>query len=294
MQARATRCVVWGEIVWDRFPDEDRLGGAAANVAYHLSCLGAESVLVSCVGQDDLGQRALARLTDAGVNTRFVTRDAVAPTGTVKVTFDAGQPRYELASFAAYDRIGFDVALAEKLASARALVYGTLAQRTALVQGALVHALDVDGPTRVLDVNLRPPHVTREIVGRCLERAHVVKLNEHEAHVLAELLNTRDLTRYLLDSGAWLVALTRGERGARLTTATATVEHPGFAAAVGGDAVGAGDAFTALLAVEATEHGDLERLVRRANRYASWVASHAGAMPQPPAELAQWLQGAGD
>ena len=28
--------VIWGELLWDRFPDGDKLGGAPANVAWHL------------------------------------------------------------------------------------------------------------------------------------------------------------------------------------------------------------------------------------------------------------------
>ncbi len=276
-------CVSWGELVWDRFPDGDRLGGAAANVAYHLAALGAEAHLVSRVGTDALGRRALDALARAGVNTECVQRDPDVATGQVDVTFEDGDPRYRLAADAAWDRMTFDAAVEGLLGRARVLVYGTLAQRTPLARGALRHALAIDGPLRVCDVNLRPPHVTREALDLCLEAAHVVKMNEHEAEELGRLWNTADAARYLLEHfDVRLVAITLGARGARLVTATEQVEHAGFAAGEGGDSVGAGDAFTATLSVGALEEWGMDHLARQANRYAAWVAGQPGAMPTVP------------
>jgi fructokinase len=54
--------VIWGEVLWDRFPDGDQLGGAPANVAWHLGQAGGWARLVTRVGDDELGRRALARL----------------------------------------------------------------------------------------------------------------------------------------------------------------------------------------------------------------------------------------
>jgi hypothetical protein len=46
-----------GEVLWDLFPEGPRFGGAPANFAGHAARLGAEAVMVSQVGDDELGTR---------------------------------------------------------------------------------------------------------------------------------------------------------------------------------------------------------------------------------------------
>ncbi len=50
-----------GELLWDVFESEKRLGGAPANVAFHAKQLGLEAQLLSKVGEDELGTAALPR-----------------------------------------------------------------------------------------------------------------------------------------------------------------------------------------------------------------------------------------
>ena len=45
----------FGEIVWDIFPEEKKLGGAPLNFAYYIGKLGGNSRIVSALGNDDLG-----------------------------------------------------------------------------------------------------------------------------------------------------------------------------------------------------------------------------------------------
>src|SRR5262249_50413381 len=59
--------VIWGEFLWDRFSAAlggDRLGGAPVNVAWHLAQVGGWAQLVTRVGDDADGRRALAELDD--------------------------------------------------------------------------------------------------------------------------------------------------------------------------------------------------------------------------------------
>ena len=55
--------VIWGEVLWDRFPDGAHLGGAPSNVAWHLGLAGGWARLVSRVGDDDDGRRAITQLS---------------------------------------------------------------------------------------------------------------------------------------------------------------------------------------------------------------------------------------
>ena len=69
--ARSTKkhlIVGLGEILWDLLPDGKQLGGAPANFAYHAQALGASGVVVSCVGDDDLGREIREHLIEFGLD----------------------------------------------------------------------------------------------------------------------------------------------------------------------------------------------------------------------------------
>jgi len=287
------RVVAWGEVLWDLFEDGPRLGGAAANVAYHAAQLGVDAALVSRVGTDELGARACAKLALSGVDVSLIQRDPGAATGTVAVTMDRGEPRYRIATEVAWDRIAGDESVLRAVSRADVLCFGTLAQRTVLGAGALRAAWDAARPgcLRVCDLNVRPPFAAPAVIDAAVAHADVVKLNEAEAALVAREAGVTDAVDWLLGRGVRLVALTRGARGCALVTAAARVEHPGYPVAAGvGDPVGAGDAFVAVLAVELGRAraipDELSSLAARANRIASHVASCPGAMPPIPAWLA--------
>ena len=68
--------ISWGELLWDLFPDGPRLGGAAANLAYHLARLGRPAQLVSRVGNDELGRRAVSELSGEHTRGRRIMEEA--------------------------------------------------------------------------------------------------------------------------------------------------------------------------------------------------------------------------
>jgi fructokinase len=284
--------VCWGELLWDLFPDGPRLGGTAANVAYHATQLGERAVLVSRVGNDELGRRAVDALSAKGVDTSLVQVDEQAATGTVGVELDGAEPTYRIATQAAWDRINATPAVLEVLARARVFSYGTLAQRTPLAGMALAQALAITPAdcVRVCDLNVRLPFVTRDVVDACIRSATAVKLNEAEARLIEQLFGVSDAVTWLADERRIeCIALTRGAHGSVLERAGKRVAEPGVPAS-GGDHVGAGDAFTAVLARELARGSELARIAERANRYAAHVASQPGAMPPIPPELVRSLE----
>jgi fructokinase len=281
--SNAPRFIAWGELLWDLFPDGARLGGAAANAAYHAATLGAEALLVSRVGSDELGAQALRELAERGVDVRTVQIDPDVPTGTVRVELENGEPRYKIASGVAWDRIAWQDELGAAFETASVVCFGTLAQRSPIgfdvVERALAHAPKF--ALRLCDLNVREPFATRAIVDRALSLANVVKLNESEVATLGRLFDQRDVVSWLLtERGIELVAVTLGARGASLSTRTERLAHPGFPlSSPNGDPVGAGDAFSAALGLELSRKSPLAACLERANHYAAHVASHAGGMP---------------
>jgi fructokinase len=143
---------------------------------------------------------------------------------------------------------------------------------------------------RILDINLRPPFWTPEIVRDSLALANVLKLNDEELPILAHVLgldSTPDafLSAVLDRFSLRLVALTRGANGAVLLSADGErSEQPGVPVAVV-DTVGAGDAFTAALALGLTHQWPLDRTNRWASAVAAFVCTQLGATPTFPPEF---------
>jgi fructokinase len=199
------------------------------------------------------------------------------------------EPRFTIGEKVAWDRIPWSPELARDMGEAEVVVFGTLAQRTPLAAGALGQALE---HTRVkawhlCDLNLRPPFVTRPVVEASITHAHAIKLNQEEAEHIGELFQTNDPVAWLLGrAGVRLVALTLGAQGALLAAADQRIQVPGVPLeGPGGDPVGAGDSFTAALAVLLGRGLPWATVAAVANRYASFVAGKPGAMPAVPAEI---------
>ena len=75
------RVVVFGEVLFDRFPDgSEVLGGAPFNVAWNLQAFDARPLLVSRVGNDRLGRRILAAMKDWGMDLGGMQVDEHRPT----------------------------------------------------------------------------------------------------------------------------------------------------------------------------------------------------------------------
>jgi fructokinase len=259
-------------------------------VAYHLAALGRPVALVSRVGDDDPGRRAVAELAAAGVDVSAVQLDPSRPTGAVDVELDArGDARYRLRAGCAWEHIRFDAAAAAAVSGARAICFGTLGQRQAPARAALEAALAArpDGCLAVCDLNLRPGEQDRELVRWALGAADLVKLNEREERQLAAMFGAADVVDWLLGELAMQeVALTRGPAGCTLFTASGErMSQAGYPAASGGDTVGCGDAFTAVWVDHLLAGTPLAQALEAACRYAAFVASRPGATPPVPADV---------
>jgi len=289
--ARPTVLAV-GEVLWDLLPSGRQLGGAPANFAYHAHALGAEAHLVSRVGDDPLGREILERLRALGLSNDLVAVDPEAPTGTVSVELrEGGQPRFTLHEGVAWDRLSITAAALAAAARAEAVCFGTLAQRSPASRESVRALVAATPPAalRILDVNLRQAFYSAEVIEASLALASVLKVNDEELPVLAALLRLPAGTDEAIVEaarryGLRLVALTRGSRGSRLYAEGRYSDHAGLPATVA-DTVGAGDAFTAALALGTLAGWDLDAVNEAANEVAAFVCSQKGATPPLPARL---------
>lgn len=288
----AAKIVAVGEVLWDVFATERKLGGTTANFTLHAHGLGAEARLISRVGEDALGQEVLDLFRERGVPTDTIQIDSQAATGTVDVLVNAdGQPSYRVAENIAWDFIAIDEAARSAVATADALCFGTLAQRSPRSRATILELL-ISAPKRcfrVFDVNRRVPYWSDEVFLESLALADVVKLNDEELAVISPMLNlpaderaaiTILAERYRLK----LVALTRGSRGSLLFANGEWAEYPSISVNVK-DTVGAGDSFAAALVIGFLAGWPLERIGEHASAVAAYVCTQAGATPILPADL---------
>ena len=281
-----------GEVLWDLLPGGRQLGGAPANFTYHARALGADARLISRIGHDDLGREALDRLTKLGVPTDCIEVDRALPTGTVGVEVAAdGQPQFTIHEHVAWDALSGEPAGRLAVATADAVCFGTLAQRSEPSRSSIISLVAAVPPAalRIFDVNLRQNYFSSRLINESIAFADVLKLNETELPQLAVMFDLtgdeRSQIRQLAERNLLrVVAYTRGGRGSLLFAEGRWSEHPGFPTKVA-DTIGAGDSFTAALALGLLAGWPLEEIHLRASEVAAYVCSQPGATPVLPERL---------
>jgi fructokinase len=292
MTAPKFQIVGVGEVLWDLLPAGKQLGGAPANFVCHAHALSAAARLVSRVGRDASGREILDRFAALGVPTEAIAEDAEAPTGSVSVQVGPdGQPRFTIHENVAWDRLVASEEALSAMAGANAICFGTLAQRTEVARQAIATLLAATRPEalRIFDINLRPPFIDGDVITTSLAAANVLKLNEQELPVLAELFGldgspARQVAELAERFSLRLVALTRGSEGSLLFADGAPFEQPAFPTTVR-DAVGAGDSFTAAVTMGMLLGWPLAQISHHASAIAAFVCSQPGATPPLPEAL---------
>jgi fructokinase len=274
-----------GEALWDIFPDSAHFGGAPANFACHAASLGGDAWMVSAVGHDKLGDDALSTLSAKNVNTLHLQRNE-HPTGTVTVALDATkQASYIFESDPAWDHLAWNQSLAPLAKKCNAVCFGSLAQRAPASRRTIREFLENTSANclRIFDVNLRQAFFSREVIETCLGLANVFKLNNEEVPVVADLLGLpMDEKAFVLSVAQRFdlqtVALTRGASGSLIWHKGQYDEKTAPKVAVV-DTVGAGDSFTAALAIGLLRGEDLSCVHQRAVDIAAFVCTKSGATP---------------
>ncbi|NOY53346.1 MAG: carbohydrate kinase [Deltaproteobacteria bacterium] len=277
----------FGEILYDIFPAYERLGGAPFNFVFHLHSFGFDSRLVSRVGDDERGRAVEAFFLRNHITSDLLQRDPRHPSGTVRVRVDpAGVPDFTIVEDVAYDHIEAGDRLLRVLDEGPALIYfGTLAQRHPHSRSTLHAILDRVGSALLLyDMNLRKNTFSREVIERSLAACHVVKLNDEELKICRGLLGGEEnddlfvkemMERYRLE---W-VCLTRGAKGSALYHGDESFRTGSARVPVMVDTVGAGDAYTAILAMGILRGWAPELILDRAAEFAGAVCGLPGAVP---------------
>jgi fructokinase len=269
-----------GEALFDLLPGGPVLGGAPLNVAVHAQQLGARGVLVSRVGRDALGTRLLAEAAGR-LDAAALQVDPERATGTVRVTLEKGEPRYDIVKDVAWDHLEFTPELRALAESADAVCFGSLAQRSPRSRETIHRFLEsATKAVRLFDVNLRQDYYAADLLRDSLRRASMVKLNQDELPVVLGLLEISSLDALRAEHGLTHAVLTRGAEGTSINGIAG--EPVRFPVQPGADSVGAGDACSAGVLTGVLRGWPIERTLALANKMGAYVASVPGATPRLP------------
>ncbi len=279
------RALVFGEALWDLLPSGPVLGGASLNFAYRLGSLGVPTALVTQVGTDELGKRAIEQMKALGMEMRFVTQSRDLPTGTVPIELDElRNPNYIIVPDVAYDAVPWTEDLRQAAAASEILCFGTLAQRDERSRSTVRRMVDAFGGRTILtDINLRPKCYTEETVRWSLEHGTIAKLNDEEIVEIAGMYGLAGRTvvevaaALCREAALSIVVVTLGAHGALAVTSEGEqVVVPGFSVELN-DPCGAGDAFAGAFVASIEAGTRLEEALTRANALGALVASQPGA-----------------
>jgi fructokinase len=277
--------VTIGELLWDILPDRTILGGAPSNIAFRLNELGDECFLVSRIGNDELGNNALAILKSFGLSTSFIQQDLRFPTGTVNVSFDNFRnPDYVINPNVAFDYMEITSDLLKITKTADYIAFGTLAQRSHKSRETITELLsNATGAIKFLDVNLRKDCYTKRSIEHSMQFADVLKINHHEAVELNQIfqLGARDIpkiTRELsLQFDIRTILVTIEENGVFLFDKKEGEHYiPGYQIKLS-DPLGSGDAFSAAFIHYCLQQKSLVEACTKGNQLGAAVATTKGA-----------------
>lgn len=287
-----------GEILWDLVEGREYLGGAPLNFALHAAQLGHEVLMVSAIGDDDRGKRALLEISARGLRTDFIANVPNHSTGTVSVNMsNRGLPSYTIHRPAAYDFPALDDAKLNALSSPPPdwIYFGTLQQLSPAANQLLQMILDsAPKARRCYDINLRHDSYTPALIRTLLSAADVLKLNEDEVGEVAALLpgenslprnnatqnGLEQFCRHAaLAFNLEAICVTRGADGCILLLGNQYVAAAAPKVIVA-DTIGAGDAFCAALLHGIGLNWPPAQIAGFACGVGALVASRAGGSPQ--------------
>ena len=281
-------------------------GGKGANQAVAAARLGADTAMAGCVGEDEFGGPILLALAAEGIAREGVRRVPGAATGLALITVDAaGENMITVAPGANVECGPAEAAAA--LAGPPGLLVISAEIPSAAIAAALAGAARRGVPTLL---NLAPVPADAEAAVQLAARADWLVVNESEAAALlgrpvAALAGTaeaaaalRDLLTAAASPGAkeaghaaadrGYAVVTAGSHGAALAGPGGAEQVPGFAVA-SVDAVGAGDAFVAALAVGLAAGAAPADALRAACAAGATATTRRGtqtALPRPAGVLA--------
>ena len=184
------KILVFGEILWDIFGEEGFIGGASLNFAAHSGAIGAQTALISAIGNDKLGEDTKIKLNEYKINNEMIQCLPEFETGVTLVTLKNGQPDYKIIKNVAFDNITYSDELQKKINhfAPDCFYFGTVSQRGKVSAETLKSILkNTDFKHIFCDLNLRKDCYTEEVIDFSLKNCSILKINREEKKILENI-----------------------------------------------------------------------------------------------------------
>ncbi|CAH8285267.1 fructokinase [Mariniflexile fucanivorans] len=280
-----SKITCFGEVLWDVFPAHKKIGGAPLNVALRLQSLQHDVAMISSVGTDELGKTLVAYIAENGVNTNYIQVNNEFKTGVVNVMLNAkGSASYDINFPCAWDYISTDEKTIDLVKQTDALVFGSLACRNEVSKKTLYKLLD-HARYKIFDLNLRPPHYSKDTLIYLMNNADFIKFNDDELYEVSKYLGSKynsleQNLQYIAEkTNTKHLCVTKGSHGAVLLYNGKLYYNSGYLIEVL-DTVGAGDSFLASLISQLLNNINPQQAIDFACAVGALVAQSEGANPK--------------
>ena len=257
-------------------------GGKGSNQAVGCARLEARVSFVAKIGKDPFGEMALGLYRDEGINIDCVRQTPDAPTGVGFIIVEAmsGHNCITIDPGANELLTAADVSQCQALDSS-AVVLTQLEIPVEAAEAALVRGR-AHGAVTILN-----PAPVRPLPTSVLQMVDVLTPNETEARVLTGRspeapVEPEDIARDLIRSGVKQVVMTLGEKGALIVSPSCSNRIPAIRVPAAVDTTGAGDAFSAGLAMALACGASLDAAAAFAVVTGGLAVTREGVIPSLP------------
>lgn len=277
--------VSFGEVLWDLFPTHKKIGGAPLNVALRMNSLGVDSTIISRVGNDVDGDEIISFINDQNVSSDAIQVGEDYKTGVVNVMInEKGNASYDILYPSSWDKIVLTNSMEDIVSKSDAFIFGSLICRDEVSRSTLYSLLS-KAKYKILDINLRAPYYTTEVLIELMTNADFIKLNDEELHEISQKLESpynsfeQNIKFIAEKTNTKHVCVTKGAFGAVLYYNNKFYYNSGYFIKVV-DTVGAGDSFLASLIVRLLRGKSPQKSLNYACAVGALVAGHEGANPK--------------
>jgi len=270
--------LIFGEVLFDEFPNGAQiLGGAPFNVAWHLQAFGLTPLIISRIGNDELGDKIQQTMQQWQMSTLGIQTDPIHQTGRVIISQTDKSHSFEIPENQAFDFIA-ENEVPDNLASNELLYFGSLCLRNPIARQTLKSILKLPSK-HFVDINLRSPWWSEEVLSLALQEAHWLKINDEELAILNESQKSVEASietfyqRYPVD----VLIVTCGENGAYIFDGEKLLYNKADKVNDIKDTVGAGDAFTSIILLGISKNWPMEICLQRALSFAADICGIQGA-----------------
>ena len=273
--------------------EKEFIGGCTANLLISASRLGLKTSLMTKLGADDTGRRILKKLTEYGVDCKYVKVAKGLFSGRVYTIMDREGERtfFSMLPNSAISKFKEDDIDRDAISNSRVLFGDGAMFFDEKPASAVIRAMKIAKDMEVtvaFDPNIRIPRKSlpkklKVLFEKSIKVSDILLLNEEEVELITGERNLVKAAERLKEMGVSLIGIKLGSKGCIVVSGHEMTHCPAFnLKAI--DIVGAGDAFNAGFIYGYLKNWNTERIGIFANAVGGLKVTRRGASSSPSIE----------